>query len=259
MAEKNNNYRELVFRLARTDFKLRYHGSFLGYVWAILKPLLLFTILNFVFSRIFNTRSGGVPFYSLQLLTGLLLFNFFAEGTTAGINSFLTKAQLVTKAYIPKWIIVISSTLNAFFVFCANLVVLTIFFAFYHKVPSLAGIGIFFLCSLFLYVLIVAIVLLFSPLLVRFRDISMIWEVLLTAIMYASPIVYPLSVLPSNIQKIILLNPVAFIIYHAKEALILNNFIWFQSIVLFVVFLVIFTSLCFWCFKKMEPSIAEHI
>ena len=259
MAEKNENYKELVFRLARTDFKLRYHGSFLGYIWAILKPLLLFTILNFVFSRIFNTRNNGIPFYSLQLLTGLLLFNFFAEGTTAGIGSFLTKAQLVTKAYSPKWVIVVSSTINALFVFCANIVVLAIFFAFYHKLPSLEGVGVFLLCVVFLYILIVAVVLLLAPLLVRFRDIAMIWEVLLTAVMYASPIVYPLSILPKNIQNIILLNPIAFVIYYAKEGIILNNFISPSKIIIFGACVIAVTGVCFLCFRKTQKNIAEYI
>jgi ABC-2 type transport system permease protein len=115
--KKENNYLELMLRLARTDFKLRYQGSFLGYIWAILKPLLLFTILNFVFSTVFNTRNNGVPFYSLQLLTGLLLFNFFSEGTMAGLTSLVAKAQLVTKIYVPRWILVMASTLNALFIF----------------------------------------------------------------------------------------------------------------------------------------------
>ena len=93
----HENYRELIWMLAKTDFKLRYHGSVLGYVLAILKPLLMFLILNFVFSSIFNPRNTGTSYYSIQLLTSIMLFNFFAEGTMAGLNSLIQKSTLVTK------------------------------------------------------------------------------------------------------------------------------------------------------------------
>ena len=78
--KKHENYKELIWALAKTDFKLRYHGSALGYLWAILKPLLMFTILNFVFSSLFNPRGTGNEYYSLQLLLGIILFNFFSTG-----------------------------------------------------------------------------------------------------------------------------------------------------------------------------------
>src|SRR5574343_1726862 len=109
---KHENYKELVLRLAKTDFKLRYHGSALGYVWAILRPLLMFTILNFVFSSIFNFRNSGTPNYPLELLTGILMFQFFSEGTVSGMNALLAKSQLVTKIYIPRWTIILGATVN---------------------------------------------------------------------------------------------------------------------------------------------------
>ena len=113
MARHHENYKELIWMLAKTDFKLRYHGSALGYVWAILKPLLMFTILNFVFSELFNSRGNGIPHYSLQLLVAIILFNFFSEGTSAGMNSLLTKSQLVTKIYVPRWTIIVAATINS--------------------------------------------------------------------------------------------------------------------------------------------------
>src|ERR1035437_759325 len=134
MIKSHENYRELVLRLAKTDFKLRYHSSILGYVWAILKPLLMFTILNFVFSTLFHLGGINNPYYPLELLTGLLLFNFFAEGTMTGMMSLVSKAQLVTKIYVPRWTIVLGSTMNALFIFGMNLIVLAVFFAIYHKV-----------------------------------------------------------------------------------------------------------------------------
>jgi ABC-type polysaccharide/polyol phosphate export permease len=113
MNKAHEHYRELIWMLAKTDFKLRYHGSVLGYLWALLKPLLTFLVLNFVFSSIFATRGAGTEFYSLQLLVAVVMMAFFSEGTSAGMQSLLTKSQLVTKIYVPRWTIIFASTLNA--------------------------------------------------------------------------------------------------------------------------------------------------
>lgn len=255
----HENYRELVLRLARTDFKLRYHNSVLGYVWAVIKPLLVFTILNFVFSSIFNFRNSGTPYYPLELLTGILLFNFFAEGTISGMTSLLSKAQLVTKIYVPRWTIVVSATINALFVFCVNTIVLIIFFAAYKVVPSWGGVGMFFVYVVLLYTLIVAFSLFASGLLVRFRDLSLIWEVLLSLIMYSAPIIYPLSLLPVHLHKFLLLNPVGFIIHFTKEGLISGNFAKLWQVAILVGAIAILFGLGLLVFRKMEKRIAEYI
>lgn len=259
MIKRHENYKELVLRLAKTDFKLRYHGSTLGYVWVILKPLLMFTILNFVFSTIFNFRNSGTPYYPLELLTALLLFQFFAEGTMNGMSSLLSKAQLVTKIYVPRWTIILGSTINALFIFSMNLVVLIFFFVLYGKMPSLAGILMFFVYSILLYVLIVAFSFLTATLYVRFRDLITIWEVLLSVLMYASPIIYPLSMMPERIQNWILLNPLAFIINYSKEGLISNNFPKVGYFFLLLLGTAVILALSILIYKKYEKKVAELI
>lgn len=259
MIKSHENYKELVLRLAKTDFKLRYHGSVLGYVWAILKPLLMFTILNFVFSSIFNFRNSGTPNYPLELLTGLLMFQFFSEGTINGMNSLLAKAQLVTKIYVPRWTIILASTVNALFIFGMNLIVLAVFFFVYKVTPSFSGIIMFLVYSILLYALIVAFSFLTAPLFVRFRDLSMIWEVFLTVLLYASPIIYPLSMMPEKIQHIMLLNPLAFIIHFSKQGLITNYFTnaWNFGYLLIGVIGIFAISLLI--YKKTEKKVAENI
>lgn len=259
MTRDHENYRELIFRLARTDFKLRYHGSVLGYIWAILKPLLLFTVLNFVFSSVFNFKNSGTPLYSLELLTALMLFQFFAEGTSAGMNSLMSKAQLVTKIYVPRWALVVSSTINSLFVFGMNLIVIALFFVGYGKMPTIAGIAMFVLYIIFLYVIILSFSFLTAPLFVRFRDLSMIWEVLLSILMYAAPIVYPLTMVPEYIQRILLINPVGFIIHFAKEALTANHFATVSQIVFFAIGIAVFAGISLCVFRKYEKKVAEYI
>jgi ABC-2 type transport system permease protein len=97
----HENYGQLIWMLAKTDFKLRYQNSVLGYVWAVLKPLFMFAVLNFVFSSIFNPRNIGGEHYTLALLVGLMLFYFFDEGTKAGMQSLKLKSELVSKYTSP--------------------------------------------------------------------------------------------------------------------------------------------------------------
>lgn len=256
---KHENYKELIWTLAKTDFKLRYKGSFLGYVWAILKPLLMFLVLNFVFSSIFNPRNTGTEYFSLQLLTSIMIFNFFAEGTNAGLSSLMSKSTLVTKIYVPRWAIVIASTINATLIFLMNLIVMAAFFVYYQFLPSWQAVGMFCFFILLTYILIVAFSFFAAPLYLKFRDLQQIWDVLLMIIFYGSPIVYPLSILPENLHKFILLNPIAFIIHFTKTSLIENRPPEIYQIFLFLFFIFIACLVSFFVYKKLEKRIAENI
>ncbi len=256
---QHENYRELIWMLAKTDFKLRYQGSFLGYVWALLKPLLTFAILNFVFTSIFVNRGQGMEYYSLQLLVGILMFNFFSEGTSAGMQSLVGKAQLVTKIYIPRWTIIMASTLNAAMIYVMNLVVVVIFFAWSRFLPSVPAVLLFLLFSVLIYVIVLGFALLCAPLFVRFRDLSMIWEVLLQIMFYATPVFYSLQQMPLNVQQILLVNPIAFIIHFSKEALINNHFADPWKSALFFLTVVLFFALGIFSYRKLSPRVAEEM
>jgi ABC-2 type transport system permease protein len=251
--------KELIIRLAKTDFKLRYHGSVLGYVWALLKPLLFFLVLHFVFSSIFNFKNMGTPFYTLELLTAFLIFNFFSEATSSGLSSLLSKGQLVTKIYIPRWTLVVSSTLNSLLVFLTNLIVVVGFFVYYQKVPSMQGILMFFVYMIMLYVFILGCSFFLAPLFVRFRDVSMIWEVISSMMMYASPIVYPLAFLPEHLHRIILLNPLAFIIHFLKQGLVSDLFAQPHHLIIMATGCLMFLGVGIFFFNKNSQRIAEYI
>lgn len=257
--KKHENYKELIWILAKTDFKLRYHGSFLGYIWALLKPLLMFAIMNFVFSSIFNSRGLGSQYYSLQLLTGIVLFNFFSEGTMAGMASLLNKSQLVTKIYVPRWSLIIASTINAALIFLMNLIIIILFFGIKMFVPSLTSIVLFILFAVATYVIILSFSLITAPLYVKFRDLVLIWEVAITALFYATPIFYPLQLLPVKIQKILLLNPMAFIVHFSKEGLINNHFADLWKTVTFIATVAILFLVSLLSYRKFSPRVAEEI
>ncbi len=259
MRKAHENYRELVWMLAKTDFKLRYQGSVLGYLWALLKPLLMFSILNFVFSSIFAARGQGMEYYSLQLLVGILMFNFFSEGTNAGMQSLLSKSQLVTKIYIPRWTLILASTLNAALIYIMNLSVVLVFFAWKQFLPSFGSIFLFLLYSVVIYIIVLSFALLTAPLYVRFRDLSMIWEVLLQVLFYATPVFYSLQMMPVWVQQILLINPIAFIVHFTKEALISNHFPDLWQNALFLVTIAVVALLSVLSYRRFAPRVAEEI
>jgi ABC-type polysaccharide/polyol phosphate export permease len=255
----HENYKELIWTLAKTDFKLRYHGSVLGYVWAVLKPLLMFLILNFVFSSIFNPKNSGIPYYSLQLLVSIIIFNFFSEGTMAGLNSLVLKYTLVTKIYVPRWTIIVAATLNSLLIFLMNLIVIAIFFVWYRFLPSPESILMFLFLLVLTYLLILGFSFIAAPVFARFRDLQQIWEVLTSALFYASPIVYPLSILPAKYHVVILLNPIAFIIHHTKIAITENRYAPLWETVLFTGAIVAFFFIGMAIYHKMQAKIAENL
>jgi ABC-2 type transport system permease protein len=256
---QHESYPALIWTLARTDFTLRYHGSVLGYVWALLKPLLIFAILYTVFSSIFNPRSTGNEFYALELLVSLLLFNFFAEGTSAGMSSLLNKSQLITKIYVPRWALIIASTLNSAMVFCTNVLVIVVFFFYKQFIPSFSGVLLFLLFVICTYALIVAFSLVASPLFVRFRDLSMIWEVILTGLLYATPIIYPLSMMPQSLQQVILANPLGFIVHFVKQGLIQGHFPDLWQMLIFLSGVIVFFVLSIFGYRRFSQRLAEYI
>ncbi|MCX6765905.1 MAG: ABC transporter permease [Candidatus Moranbacteria bacterium] len=254
----HENYKELIWALAKTDFKLRYQGSVLGYVWAILNPLLVFTILNFVFSSIF-ARGSGIKHYALQLLVAIILFNFFSEGTKAGMASLISKSSLVTKIYVPRWTIIAASTINSAMIFIMNLIVIVLFFIWKQFTPSFEAILLFLFFSILTYVIILAFSFFTAPLYVKFRDLLMIWGVLTMILFYATPIIYPLQRLPEYVQQIILISPIAFIIHFTKEALIDNHFPELWQTGIFILATLLFFASGIFVYKKTVPGIAEEI
>jgi ABC-type polysaccharide/polyol phosphate export permease len=231
----------------------------LGYVWAILKPLLMFCVLNFVFSSIFNPRNMGGQHYTLGLLVALILFYFFDEASKAGMQSLKFKSDLVSKIYVPRWTIIMASTLNNAMVFLTNFLVIIIFFTWYRFVPALSAVLLFLLFSLVLYMIVLSLSLITAPIFIRFRDLGMIWEVGVNVLFYASPVFYPLQILPEWIQRILLMNPVAFIIHFTKESMFNNHYaenwqlgVFFMSSILFFIFSV-------WAYGKLISRVAEKL
>ena len=212
-----NRYRYsliLLRQLVITDFKLRYQGSVLGYVWSLLKPLALFSILYVVFVRFLRFGVGPVP-----LFLGIVLWTYFSEVTLQGIGSIVGRGDLLRKLNFPRYVIVLSTAFAALINLYLNMVVVGIFMAFTHTALRVDAL-ILPLLILELFVLSVSLAFYLSALFVRFRDLSHIWELVLQAAFYLTPIMYSLNFIPAKYAKYLILNPLAQIIQDARYVLL---------------------------------------
>lgn len=210
--------RSLIRELVVSDFKMRYQGSVLGYLWSLLKPLLLFAVLYVVFTKVIRLGTG-VPHYPAYLLLGVVAWTFFVEATMSGMRSITDRGDLIRKVNIPKYTIIVSATLSAFVNFALNMIVVFMFMILNgvdfrpEMIWALALIT-------ELMVLVLGLSFLLAALYVKFRDISHIWEVILQIMFYAVPIIYPLTMPPQWIREIISLNPITQILQDLREVLI---------------------------------------
>lgn len=211
--------RALLSELVRTDFKLRYQGSVLGYAWSLLRPLLLFAILYVVFVK-FLKIGADMPHFPIYLLLGIVLWQFFADMTTQSLGSIVGRGDLIRKIRIPRWMIVFSSSISALINLFLNLIVVAGFMVF-NQVPLQATLLWLPLILLEIYVLSLGLSLFLAAAFVKFRDINYIWEVILQAGFYLTPILYPLTLITNEtFQKLIMLNPMAQAIQDARYAVV---------------------------------------
>jgi ABC-2 type transport system permease protein len=201
---------DLVRTLALTDWKLRFFGSVLGYFWSLLRPLLLFAVLYAVFSQIVDV-SGTVQDYPVQLLIGVILFTFWGEVTAGSVASVVERESLVRKISFPRAVIPLSVALGAAFNLFLNLIVLGAFLAVAGVEPQWT----WFLVPiplLFLMLFAVGVSLMLSSLFVSFRDVRPIWEVILQALFYVTPVIYPIEVMADKyegLSHLAMMNPIA--------------------------------------------------
>ena len=257
--------RALLSELVRTDFKLRYQGSVLGYAWSLLRPLLLFLILYIVFVK-FLRLGKGIPHYPVYLLLGIVIWNFFLEMTTQSLGSIVGRGDLIRKIKIPRWMIVFSSSISALINFVLNLLVVGVFIALNH-VSFSSSVLLLPLIFLEVYIFSLGLSLFLSAAFVKFRDMNYIWEVILQAGFYMTPILYPLALITNlNLQKAILLNPMAQAIQDARYVAITKQTVtpysifeggWYKFIPFVIVAIALIGGLAY--FRKESKYFAENI
>ena len=205
----------LLRQMVVTDFKLRYQGSVLGYLWSLLKPLALFSILYLVFVRFL--KIGISPTY---LLLGIVIWSYFVEVTNNSVRAIVDRDELIRKIDFPRYVIVLATAMSSLINLMLNLLVVGIFIAFTQSHFDWYSLLYAPLLILQLFILSLSMAFFLSALYVRFRDFVYIWEVFLQAAFYATPIIYPLSKVPPEYAKWLSLSPMAQIIQDLRYVLI---------------------------------------
>ncbi|HET7302161.1 MAG TPA: ABC transporter permease [Candidatus Saccharimonadales bacterium] len=257
----------LLRQMVITDFKLRYQGSVLGYVWSLLRPLFLFVILYFVFAEFLNIGKD-IPHYPVYLLVGIVLWNFFAEITSNGVSAVVSQGDLIRKLNFPKYVIILAAAVSALINLALNLIIIAIFLAFNHVDIQFAAIfAPLYIFEIFVFAIALAFIL--STLFVRLRDINYIWEVIMQAAFYATPIIYPLTKVSERspeLAKLLLINPVAQAIQDVRYGLVTNQTqtIWsvlHSPVIKALPFIIVLAAFVFAVlfFKKRSPYFAEDV
>ncbi len=210
------NYFDLIRAMVVSDFRLRYQGSLLGFFWALLRPLLMYTVLYVVFARFVRFPIAN---YQLYLLLGVIFWNFFSEATNSSIVHLFGKAGLMKKVNFPRIIIIFSSTLIAFLNFCLNILVFSLFFLFsrlsFHWVLFFE---IFFVLEFL--ILSFGVSLFLASLSSKFKDLIHLWDIILQALFWLTPIVYSTSMIPDRYSWLIKINPIAQLIGYSRDLIL---------------------------------------
>jgi ABC-2 type transport system permease protein len=259
---------ELSSLLATTEFKRTYFGTALGYVWSVARPLLLFAVLLVVFTHVFRLGSQ-VPHYPVFLLLNMVLFGFFQESTITAVPSIVGQEGIVRKTQFPRLAIPMAVVLTALLNLILNLVVVVIFILAFGVPPTWTWLLLPVLLAM-MFMLTLAVSMIVSSLFPRFRDIGIIWTVFVTALFYATPVLYPLERVKATsptLGKLITLNPLTPIFELARKWIISPNApapgspaaggpIWL------LVDIAIIAAICVsavWVFRREAPRIAEEL
>jgi ABC-2 type transport system permease protein len=221
--ESLRRYVDMTRELALTQFKLKYTGSALGYAWSLMKPAMVFGVMYLVFGYVFHAGNQS-PNFVMQLLLGVVLWTFFADAVGASVGSVASNGQLVRKAYFPRVILVIASTLTALLTFLINLGLVVLIAAPLNQLTLGPQTLVVPFLLIELYVLVFGISLLLASLFVFYRDLGYVWEVSSQVLFYGSAVVYPLALLTGRYApKLVMSNPVAQIIEDTRHALISDS------------------------------------
>ena len=256
----------LLWLMSVTEFRRTYFGTVLGYLWSLVRPLLLFAVLLFVFTHVFKVSREEAPNYPVMLLLGIVLFSFFQEATTNAVTSVVAQEGVVRKTQFPRLVIPTTVVMTALFNLCLNLIVVFVFILAYGVDPTWTWF-LFPVALLALFVLTTAVSMLLSVLYVRFRDVAIIWVVFSQVLFYATPVLYPITILENQgYERLLFVNPLAPIFEQVRVWVIEPGAPTATEVVGGWVHLLpaaaIYVVLCVlgvWIFNRGAPRIAEEL
>lgn len=260
---------ELCLLISITDFKRNYFGTALGYVWSLMRPLLLFVVLLEVFTHVFRLGSSTIPHYPVLLLFNIVLFTFFQEATVTAVGSVVNYEGIVRKTQFPRLAIPVAVVMTAFYNLLLNMIVVFVFLFAFGVTPMWTWVLLPVVLAL-LAAFTLGVSMFLSSLFPRFRDIGILWGVFVTALFYGTPILFTLNLArtrSATLAHIIGLNPLTPIFELARHWVIdpkgpLPGSSAAGGTTSFAVSVAIFVVVCalgVWTFRREAPRIAEQL
>lgn len=250
-------YRDLLWLWTWREVQVRYKQSLLGAAWAILQPLALTLVFTVIFSRLVRVDTGGTP-YPIFAYAALVPWTFFATSLSFGIPSLVNNMNLVTKIYFPREILPLASVAAAFVDFLMASIVFAGLMLVYHVVPTVLSLWVILLLALQI-VLSMAVTLIGSAVIVFFRDMRFVIPLLTQIWMYATPIIYPVDLVPPDWQSLYFLNPMAGIIDGYRRVLLLGQPPRLDALGLSALVSLVLLIAGYAFFKRAEPIFADLI
>jgi ABC-2 type transport system permease protein len=258
---------DLLWLMSVTEFRRTYFGTVFGYLWSLVRPLMLFGVLLFVFTQVFKV-GASLHNYPVLLLLGIVQYTFFQEATTNAVTSVVAQEGVVRKTQFPRLVIPLSTVLTALFNFALNLVIVVVFVLAWGVDPTWTWL-LFPLPLAALFVFTTAVSMILSVLYVRFRDVAIIWTVGAQMLFYATPILYPLGLkdfLSDTVERVLMLNPLAVIFEQVRVWVLESDAPTPAEAAGGAVYLLpavaIFLGTCVlavWLFNREAPRIAEDL
>lgn len=258
---------DLLWLLSVTEFKRTYFGTVFGYLWSLVRPLMMFGVLLFVFTQVFRATSKGVDHYPVYLLMGIVMFTFFQEATSNSVTSVVAAEGVVRKTQFPRLVIPLSTVLTALFNLGLNLVIVLVFVLAFGVSPQWTWF-LFPFAVVLLFILTSAVSAGLSVLYVRFRDIAIIWTVTSQVLFYATPILYTVEFKESaTFQHLMMVNPLAVIFVQVRYWVLGEADAptavhvaggWLGLLPAAAIFIGV-CALAVWLFSREAPRIAEDL
>lgn len=258
---------DLLWLMSITEFKRVYFGTVLGYLWSLIRPLLLFGVLLFVFTKVFRVGSEKVEHYAVMLLLGIVLYTFFSEATSNAVTSVVAQEGVVRKTQFPRLVIPLSTVITAALNLSLNLIVVLAFVLAFGVDPAWTWL-LFPVALAVLFAFTGAFGMALSVLYVRFRDVAIIWAVVAQVLLYVTPILYPIDAFNNpTYERLLMINPLTvifsqvriWVLHESTAPSVLDSAGgWLGLIPATVIF---FGALAYgaWIFKREAPRVAEAL
>lgn len=247
--------RPLLWDFALTDLKIRYRNSVLGFLWSFLEPLLLLSVLYFVFDYIIKSRVEHFPLY---LLLGIIIWNVLSRGTTFALNSIVGRSHILTQIYFPREIMAISPVITTTMMLGLELIAFGAFMVAFQFIPPITILLLIPILGL-LFILILGLAFPLAVLNAYYKDVQFIWSVILQAGFFVVPIFYTLDLLPEKIKTIVMLNPIAQIINMSHEVVLFGTIPSIKDVSYTLGITSVIFVIGYLIFRKLESKIVEEL